>query len=319
MNIQLQPVNSFKIPIDLLSKTVLHTNLGAPTEIEQKKSYWDENGNRQFYTEKFLQCNEESTKCQKLTESKKRNIYSEVTIVNWNNCAVIILEFDFAVLDACITEKLHGNEYTTPNIIFHRLGGGRNLTPKMRKAILDSVEKLSKVRITLNWEDAVKKNIVKDEQKRSTFKGYLLPTESVTLQINGKIIDAIHLLTGGVIINNANIRNQFVTCDTKLLQPPVKTTTQTISINHFFLRRINEIKGSHDKKYAKRVRQLRKTITFEDMYEKIGLDNGTRKQKWDARKTAFKVLDFLVSENILKKYTVKVSKKSEILALIIDF
>ena len=231
----------------------------------------------------------------------------------------MILEFDFAVLDACITEKLHGNNYTTANRIFYILGGGQNLTSKMRKAILDSVEKLSKVRITLNLENAVKKNIVKDEQKHATFKGYLLPTESVTLQINGKTIDAIHLLSGGVIINNANIRNPFVTCDTKLLQPPVKTTTQTIAINHFFLRRINEIKGSYDKKYAKRVRQLHKTITFEDMYEKIGLDNGTRKQKWDARKTAFKILDFLVSENILKKYTVKESEESEILAVNIDF
>ena len=318
VNIQLKPVDSFKIPIDLLSKTVLHTNLGAPTEFEKEKSYWDENGNRQFRTEKFLKCNDENTKSQILTESKKRNIYSEVTIVNWNNRAVAIVEFDFAVLDACITEKLHGNEYTTANIIFHRLGGGRNLTPKMRRAILNSIEKLASVRVTIQWENAVKKNIVHDPEKRANFTGYLLPTENLTLSINGKeIADVIHLMPNGVIINNANIRNQISTCEKNLMNPNIRTTPRTVAINHYLLRRSREIIGSNDEN-RKHVSRLRNIITFEDMYDKIGLANGTRKQKLDAREISIKILDFFVESGLLKGYTVE-DKNGCPYSIIIDF
>ena len=147
-----------------------------------------------------------------------------------------------------------------------------------------------------------------------------MPVEYAELEINGKSVnDAIHLLKGGVIANNANIRNQIVTCDTLLLQPPVKTTPQTIGINHFFARRINEVKGSNGEKYSGRVRRLNKTITFEDMYKHIGLDKANRNKKFHAREVAFKILDFFVSENILNGYTVNKSEDGEILGVTIDF
>ena len=258
---------------------------------------------------------EKTEKSVELYDSRKRNITNRVTFSANFPTATRLTEFDYAILDACLNEKKHGNTFTTVRRIFRILGGGHVLTPKMRAAILASLERLAGVRLSIFIDkDAMKKGIIpKDQQGRFgeskygdgfTFNGYLLPTESATATINGKTVDAIHLLNGGAILNNASARNQFATADATLLKPPVRCTENTISINHFLLRRSKEIIGSNDPN-RKHVKKLQKIITFDDMYERIGVADGTRKQKLDARQTALKILDFFVECKILSGYTVE--------------
>ena len=256
----------------------------------------------------------ETKKSIELYDSRKRNITNQVTFSTNSPTVTRLTEFDYAVLDACINEKKHGNKFTTVRRIFRILGGGHILTPKMRAAILASLERLAVVRLNICiGKDAMKKGVIpKDQQDRFTetangdfaFNGYLLPTEFATATINGKTVDAIHLLNGGAIINNAAARNQFANADAILLKPPVRCTESTIGINHFLLRRFKEIFGSNDPN-RKHVKKLQKIITFKDMYERIGIADGTRKQKLDARKTALKILDFFVECGILSGYTVE--------------
>jgi hypothetical protein len=138
----------------------------------------------------------ESTKSVALYDSRKRNLTNQVTFAVKSPNATNLTEFDYAVLDACITEKKNGNAYTTVNRIFHILGGGHILTPQMRVSILESLECLAGVRLHICIDkDAMKKGIIpKDQQGRFresktsdsfVFCGYLLPTESATVTING--------------------------------------------------------------------------------------------------------------------------------------
>lgn len=316
--VKVQPLKEFKIPIDLMSKTVMKcSNFAAAETVTRKKLVGV--GLKYIEVSEYKPADNGGTKSGTLRESRKKNIYSDITISNYNPYPVDLGEFYFAVLNACINEKKNGNFYTTANRIFHILGGGHILTSAMRKAILNAVETLNNIRIKLDIENAVKKNIVKSNN-RTTVIGSLLPSEQVSAEINGVIVDdSIHLLNGGAIINNAGVRNQFVTCDIKFLNPPVRATIQTISINHYFLRRTLEIKGSHDEKYKKRTLQLKKIIMLDDFYKKIGLTDGTRKQKFDARKIAIKILDFFVAENLLKDYSLNLNDKGEIYSIAIDF
>lgn len=297
-NVQIVTGDSFKIPIDLLSRTAMNCQIPGKTD------EWSDD--------------KENVVVDKMLESKRRNVYSDITIINLNASSVRFTEFDYAVLDACINEKMKGNEYTTANIIFHRLGGGKHtLTPKMRKAILDSIERLSVVRIEVEAIEACKKNIIKSNG-RSKFTGYLLPTEYLTTSINGQPVDAIHFLSNGIIFSNANIRNQFVTCDQALLNPPVRATPTTIAINHYLVRRTKEIVGSNDETRKKHTHQLRKVITLDDLYNKIGLANGTYARKQDAREIAFKILDFLVAENVIKGWIPKSAERGKTHAIEIE-
>lgn len=269
----------------------------------------------------------ETTKNVELYDSRKRNLTNQVTFAVNSPNVTRLTEFDYAVLDVCINEKKHGNEFTTINRIFHILGGGDKLTPGMRNAIFNSLERLSGVRLSICInKDTMKKNVIpKDQQDRFrqdkygdfVFNGYLLPTESATTIINGKTVDAIHLLNGGAILNNAAARNQFATADPTLLSPPVRCTEQTIAINHFLLRRSKEIIGSNDTT-RNHVRKLQKIITFDDMYHRIGIADGSRKQKFDARNTAIKILDFFVQKGIIASYNVN-NKDGLPYSIYIDF
>ncbi len=206
------------------------------------------------------------------------------------------------------------------------LGGGHVLHPKMRAAILDSIERLASIRAKICIDqNAMKKGVIpKDQQERFhqrgdyfEFNGYLLPSESISITMNGKIVDAIHLLQGGAIMANSQARSQITTSDINLMHPPIRTTENTVSINHYLLRRSKEIIGSNDPN-RKHSKKLQKIITFENMYKRIGIADGTRKQKFDARKIALKILDFFVESNFITGYSVN-QKNDSAYSVSIDF
>ena len=305
INIQLKNDENFKIPIDLVSQKALNTRLGAA---DVKKDYWGR---------EYISDNDQNNKSLILTECKAKKIYSDVKIINKSANIISLGEFDYAVLNACISEKLRGNEFTTLNRIFHILGGGLHLYKPMKKAIIDSLERLSCVRVELDATDAVKKKILDDGSGNIKFTGYLLPVEYAETTINGKDVVGIHLLRGGFSVNNADRRNQIITCEQEALHPPVRTTPRTIAINHYLLRRSKTIEGSHDER-RKRVTPLSNIIRLDDMYQRIGIADGKKYQKQDARETAIKILDFFVEKGIIKSYSIE-KKDNKIHAFIIEF
>lgn len=290
--IQLYPADKFKIAIDYLSKKTFDSNLASGETVKTE-----------------------------LLDSRKGNITSKVTITNESKDAVSLGEFDFAVLDACISEIDKGNEYTTAAIIFHKLGGGHVLYPQMQKAILDSLERLAKVRILIESEDAVKKNIVKSGKSgKANFRGYLLPTESLEVTINGQTVDAIHFLNKGIIYGNADRRNQIKTCDNVLLSPSVRATQRSIAINHFLLRRTLEIKGStKTAKTNKRVKPLRHTILLDSLYNACLDENANFRAQQQARQTVEKILDYFIEKELIKSYSFEKDKFGKVRAIILDF
>ena len=287
--VQQYPADNLKITIDYLSRKAFNYKLPAGQIIKDA-----------------------------LLESRKKKVISQVTIINAGGEDVEFTEFDRAVLTICIAEQAKGNEYTTPNIIFHQLGGGHRLTAKMKKAILDSIEKLANVRILVEMEEAVGKNIVQSKNDKGSFKGYLLPTESLEATINGQDVSAIHFLSKGIIYGVAEMKNQIITCSQNLLTPPVRATPRTVAINHYLLRRSLEIKGSKESaEKNKRVRPLRKIITLQDMCEKCGIPFDNRRARQQARETATAILKFFVENEIIKNFRFE-SKDGKIYSIILD-
>ena len=287
-SIQIYPSKNLKIAIDQLTRKVFSSNIRNGETIQDT-----------------------------IVENRKKKIISNVTLINGAGKDVHFTEFDRAVLDVCLSAMIQNDEFISPRTIFHQLGGGDKLTVKMRKAILDSIERLACVRVRIDMEDAIKKNIVKPESNNTTFTGYLLPAETLETTINGQRVAAIHFLSKGILYFIADMKNQIITCPQELLEPPVRATPRTIAIRHFLLRRILEIKGSHD--YAarnKRVHALRSIITLQDLYEKCGIPLDD-KAKHDARDIATVILNFFVEHNIIKRfYFQKDGKKIHSISLI---
>lgn len=268
----------------------------------------------------------DSFKNVKFYESRAKNIMSYLRFLVQNaDSETRIDEFDYGVLSACFTEISNGNDYTTPNRIFHILGGGQNLYPSMRQKILDSLTKLRKVTLQLFLnENSFKKNIIDADQQSKfnkdtnvSFQGYLLPNEVFTAKVNGKIVnDTIHLLNGGALRINSEARKQILTCDPELAHPPVRTTDGTIATTHFLLRRSLSIIGSNDQD-RKHISRLRNIITLDDLYSHVSAE--TTREQQHARETALKILDFFVEKDLLKSYKVEKKDNGKIYSIVIQF
>ena len=292
INIQLLPVQDFKIPIDFLSDVAFDAELDA-----------------------------RKIKKGEVVESRRKNVVSPYQISNFSKSPVRLTEFDRAVRNACISEHTAGNEFTTPERIYRRLGGSYNLGDDMRKAIMDSIDRLASVRIEIEMDKAQEKFGYGKGRESATFKGYLLPTETLEVKINGQPVkSAIHFLKKGVIFAVADAKDQIITCDQKLLEAPIRHTERGIALNHFLVRRTLEIKGSHEAhKTNPHIRPLHKTILFETMLRKCGMENATRRQRQQFKENAEKILKYEVELGVIKSYSFEYGGGGKLRSITLQF
>ena len=268
--LRLYPTKDFKLPIDLLSQKIFDADFSSGNRLEFE-----------------------------LLESRKRGITSKITILNGSGEQ--LTEFDRAVLNAALSEIANGNKTFTTAVIFRHLGGNR-LTDNMRRAILDSFNRLSVVRVAVEAKEAHKKKII-DAPFDGEFNGYLLWNESVKATINGQELDAIHCGKTSISFFNADLHDQIISCPIELLQAPVKSTPRNIALNHYLLRRSLSIKGSNLLAESnKHVKPLCKVITFEDLYKHCGFDGDKKIDRQHARETTEKILKFLVENDVIKNF-----------------
>ena len=292
INIQLLPVQDFKIPIDFLSDETFDAELDA-----------------------------RKVKTGEVVESRRKNIVSPYKIINYSVSPVRLTEFDRAVRNACIAEQSAGNEFTTPEIIYHRLGGGHKLTNDMRKAIMNSINRLASVRIEIEMKQAQEKFGYGKDMGTSMFQGYLMPTETLEVKINGQPVkSAIHFLNKGVTFGVADMKDQIISCDQNLLAAPIRHSERGIALNHFLVRRTLEIKGSHDAHKANpRIRPLHKTILFETMLRKCGMENATRRQRQQFKESAEKILKYEVELGVIKSYSFEYGGGGKVHSITLEF
>ena len=253
----------------------------------------------------------------KVVESKRKGVISEFRIFNLTSKDITLSEFDHAVLDASIAEQLEGNEYTTPEIIYRHLGGGYNLSKDMKAVIMESLENLANIRIHINMDDAQKKLGYGKDREKSFFTGYLLPTETLEVKVNGQTTTAIHFLRRGIIFSVSDMKNQILTCDKKLLEAPIRHTERGIALNHYLLRRISEIIGSQTSN--SQTTPLKNIITFEDMFQSCNLENLNRQQQANVKNLVTSILEFFVEQNLISGFKFDTRERNKVHGIIIEF
>lgn len=284
-NIQLYPADSFKIANDALTKKLFEMCIDAKENAEVE-----------------------------IVDSRAKDVKTSIKISNYSDLKFSLNEFDWAVFDAAISERIADNGYTTAAIIARKLGASHTPTKALQDAIIASLEKFAAIRIVADF-DAIKK-MYESPIGHFKFRGYLLPTESLEMSVNGQDAALIHFISKGVVLATAEMKDQIITCDAVLLSPPVNMTPRAIAINHFLLRRIKEMKGTADAaKHNKRVKPLRHTILLESLYRACGLDNAKNFQKQDARATIETILNYYVEKDFIKGYEFETGRNRKVRAI----
>lgn len=224
---------------------------------------------------------------------------------------------DELVFDCCMTEQAKGNEFTTPAII-HRLMGGskKNFSFNEKDKILSSVRKLATTFIDFDMTDICKKFGYNDG-KGYKYSGYLLPCEYITATVNGQTESAtIHFLRNTPLFDVAKMKNQFIICDSKLLEVPnSKSKENVMSLKSCLWRRILQIVGSHKphkKHFCGRIKggginhrtakKLSTTILLDTVFEQCGLSDATNNRKAEYRNTISKIMEHFKEEGLISEW-----------------
>lgn len=286
-NIQIYPAKNFKVAIDNLTRQMFQMCIDGEDELSLE-----------------------------LVESHIKNVKSYIKISNLNSLSVKFTEFEYAVFNSTISERIANNDYTTAAILCRHLGCWQKPGAKIQQAVIDSLDKLACIRIIANLDGTQK--FYTSPIGEFEFRGYLLPSESLKMSVNGQPSTLIHFLSKGPVFAIADMKDQIITCSSALMQAPVRTTPRTIAINHFFLRRILEMKGSAEtSKSNKRVKPLRHNILFNSLFK--ACDISEKRAKQQAREIADIILKFFVEQNFIKNFSFESEKFGKIRSVFIDF
>ena len=254
-----------------------------------------------------------------IIEDKRLNINSPVKLIiptDENGKKATITPFEKLVLNVLLSAQEAGNEYISYSKLFHLLGGGHALfknATKMHKAIDKALWKLRCTDLTITMTDIVsarKKYAAKcnapynnkQDKKKITFRGVLLPNEVITLKINGKPSDSvIHFLGKSVILRVADLKDQIARASLTLLSIPIRTTENTLTLTGYLLERILKIKGSNDEN-KKHVTRLDNSISFSTLFKECGLNAEDKRQRYEIRQIVKKILDFFKNQDFIANY-----------------
>ena len=213
-------------------------------------------------------------------------------------------EVDRAILDACITAQQEGYELITPRGIWRAITGKTNnnfrLTSAMEQEILERVDNLACLRITVDISDACEKGIYPPGTELR-IRGSLLPCTIIEKSVNGQDVDAaICFDKQSPLVTVAKSRNgkqgaaQILTYPSKLISTPKRQdTTTTIAIKNYLVRRVEAAIGNP---------KLARCVRLATLFEHCGLADADRSKKQDARQAAEAVMKSLVDNGVIKSF-----------------
>lgn len=221
--------------------------------------------------------------------------------------------YDREVHDALVTLYIDGgNEYITPQMIYRTMTGNREakLMPKQLEAISNSLNKLMYSKLVIKASDAECKAYGFDKW---TYDNTVIQGKKKTVIMNGKVIEAYHLLTEPALYTYASLKNQISRLDIKLLNSPVNKNEENITLQSYLLRRMGAIKKSP---------KLSPTISYNTIYEQLDIQASSvgtlRKKKFKVRNTVKKILDYLKAQNFIKNYTENIHGQ-EVISITISY
>ena len=241
-------------------------------------------------------------KQRKVLEKKKHKKFGDiVTVYRISNSDDFdntdpLNEFDYAVFSVCVSFFDKGYRCITVAIIYRALTGKGNsarVTSDLREAILHSLKKLigTVIEIDESEVNAAFKYADSDHSKKCSA---ILPAHLDDKIINGNDASVVYFDRESPLMEIAHQRNQLLRYDVSLLNAPdIRNTFMNIMLKSYVMRRVVEIKAH---------KQLKPTLTFDDIFEKCRIKNASRKTKMDARDVIFKLFQYLQTKDFVKSF-----------------
>ena len=176
--------------------------------------------------------------------------------------------YDKWVWNACANLNEQGHKAFTAEQIYQAMGNEGRPNSKTKEKILDSVETLSRARVTIdNTEEH--ELYPKYDRLKATFP--LLDTEICIAYSRGQIVeDAIRIIQSPKLFEFAEDRHQITKLPINVLESPLNKTEDNLLLSDYLLMRISKMRNS---KYITR------TILLDTIYQKCDIDSKMKRAR----------------------------------------
>jgi len=202
-------------------------------------------------------------------KNSKREIYTKV-MLEYDNKHIQMsgqkyMPYDREVYDGVVTLYAAGNDFVTPAMVYRAmngLSGTEYIKPETLEKVRQSLDKSMRIYTVIDYTDEAKMYNKKIE--KTTYEGYLLAAEKVTVKVNGEIHEAYRILSP-ILYEYAKISGQIISVPIKYLQTKdaVRSTDEVIVIRGYLLRQIEWMRNT-------RVYRS-ENITYQGIYEELGI------------------------------------------------
>ena len=192
----------------------------------------------------------------------------DFTALNGVNISRELTVYDKWVWNACANLKEQGHDVITAEQIYKAMGNNGRPNSKTKEKILESVETISRARVTIdNTEEH--ELYPKYDRLKMTFP--LLATEICTAYARGQVVeDAIRIIDAPKLFTFAENRQQVTRLPLNVLASPISKTDDNLLLSDYLLTRISKMRNS---------RYITRTILLDTIYQKCGIETYKQKQR----------------------------------------
>jgi len=175
------------------------------------------------------------------------------------------MPYDREVYDGVVTLFAAGNDTITPAMVYRAMNGlteTEYIKPETLEKVRDSLDKSMRIYTVIDYTEEAK--MYNKKIDKTTYEGYLLAGEKITVKINGESHEAYKIFNP-ILYKYAQVSGQIISVPIKVLQTKnaVRSTDEVIVIRGYLLRQIEWMRNTKTTRSD--------VITYQAIYDELDI------------------------------------------------
>ena len=224
-----------------------------------------------------------------------------------------LTSYDKAILNGVSSLMLANVSYFTLPMLYHAMTGVENpsLDPGTAAQLKSRLEFMRRTMVTIDVTNEIAAKFVKEDVEKAVYESYMLPLSRLQAVLNGREVEAYHLLSAPPLYQYAATKKQLSVVPSVLLEAPLNNTRTTIPLKNYILTRIQGMKNPHNKLKSN-------NILYKSIFAELGEENPTKLRRTRIREYTRQFLEHLLQNGYINYYE-EYKEGRRIVGVTVDF
>lgn len=209
----------------------------------------------------------------------------------------LLTSYDKAILNGVSSLMLAEATYFTLPMLYRAMTGVDNPTLDAGSAdrLRQRLEFMRRTMVTIDVTNEIAAKFIDRKVSKAVYESYMLPLGRLQAVLNGREVEAWHLLSPPPLYQYAATKRQLSVVTIDLLDAPLNNTMTTIPLKNYILTRIQGMKNPHNKLISNK-------ILYSSIYEELGLENPDKQRRARIREYTRQFLEHLLQKGYITWY-----------------